>query len=95
MNQKLAKALFVLAGDTRKRPTRWEEITGIQVLDEDGWRSNYERDNLKPKPWKKQITFTEFVKRAGHSTVSDLTIVNTLCNYLEFKDATAGTANAN
>lgn len=40
----------------------WCDITGIRVLDPDGWRD----DNL---PWDAPITEGEFIRRAMRSTV--------------------------
>lgn len=47
-------------------PNQWMHITGILVLDPDGWRSN--TTNFSARDWEEPITEAEFRERAIHST---------------------------
>jgi len=44
----------------RRRPDEWEKLTGIKVLDRDGWRDG---------SWNKPITEEEWNERQRQSTV--------------------------
>jgi hypothetical protein len=42
-------------------PVEWERITGVLVLDDDGWRCD-------AKSWKECLSREEFLNRAANST---------------------------
>lgn len=46
----------------KKLPSEWERITGIMVMDPDGW------DRTKPDDWFTPITEAEFNSKAAAST---------------------------
>ncbi len=48
--------------NAKKIPTEWEKITGIRILDPDGWR----QDN---KDWWEPIDEEEWEKRMMQSTI--------------------------
>lgn len=48
----------------KKTSSEWVELTGITVLDPDGW----DRTNIT-ESWLEPITIDEFKSRAGRSTV--------------------------
>ena len=52
----------------RKKPERWANLCGIEILDPDGWREPYNRIHGH-KEWTDRITFHEFYLRSVISTI--------------------------
>lgn len=46
-----------------RTPEEWQEITGIRVMDPDGWRGEFDPS------WNQPISKAEFIQRASRSTV--------------------------
>lgn len=51
-----------MTGEVRT-PEEWMWVTGILIMDPDGWRREGD------PPWSQPITREEFIRRAGVSTV--------------------------
>jgi len=52
--------------DIKRTPAEWEQVTGIRILDPDGWdRKNFEVD------WAIPLTEKEFIAKAFTSTIID------------------------
>ena len=55
------------------KPSYWCEVTGIQIIDPDGWRREGDPSIHHP------ISFREFLQRASVSTCSNIKKLNDLC----------------
>jgi hypothetical protein len=51
-----------MALDIRHPPEEWERLTGVHIIDDDGWRGQHQQD------WDEPITKEEFLDRASFST---------------------------
>jgi hypothetical protein len=60
-------------------PLEWADITGTRVMDSDGWRYAFtvvdrgKQVYYGPRDWNNLITREEFTRRAGRSTLTDIT----------------------
>lgn len=52
----------VVDDETELTPAEWCRVTGVRILDPDGWRGDGGRD------WAEPVTLIEFQERAGRST---------------------------
>lgn len=55
--------------ENKFKPSTWCKLTGIYILDPDGWDRTY--PNFE-KDWNKKITYKDFLNKASFSTVSTL-----------------------
>jgi len=53
----------------KRKPSEWEELIGIEVIDQDGWFGN------KRQSWETPITAAEFIARCDESTTRPFSIV--------------------
>ena len=51
----------------KRTPAEWERITGVTIIDPDGWK--YRHGQLVPKLYHKKISRREFHRRASYSAV--------------------------
>jgi hypothetical protein len=58
-----------LLGMNLKFPAEhWERVTGVQIIDADGWSTGVNVEGFRESCWEQPITKEEFLARASEST---------------------------
>ena len=57
----------LLDGSLKFPASHWEQVTGVQIIDADGW-AGVNEEGFQLCPWEAPITKDEFLRRAAEST---------------------------